>query len=140
MARSARIQRQGEDALRRRASQRALLRLVGRGVLRYRWLVAAAFVAAAFEAVFTPAPFVPVKPLFDTVVGGGAAVAAEPLGPALPVDGGAPIGPPMPDEAPSWTSVLEQSFTEWFAALAVEIRELLGVEFGTASAAKSVVL
>jgi subfamily B ATP-binding cassette protein MsbA len=109
-----------DEVARRRASMRALFRCLAGGVRRNKALVAGTLVAASLEAFFTKAPFVLVKPLFDTIA---------------PPAAGAAAGEPE-----DWSEDFGRQFTAWFGEFAVWLRELLGVQFDGDVDGKSVVL
>ncbi len=119
----------------RRGAVRALAACVWRGVRSNKALIAAVVLTASLEAFFTKAPFVLVKPLFDTI--------------ASPADSGPLIGPPVPpaeSHAMSWSQIghdFGRTFMVWFVELSNAIRDGLGVQFtGDAHAiqSKSIVL
>jgi subfamily B ATP-binding cassette protein MsbA len=109
-----------DEASARRASMRALVRCVGRGVVRNKALVACALIAASLEAFFTKAPFVLVKPLFDTIA---------------PSPGTAGVG--LPAGVPADFSV---RFTQGFGEFADWLVAVLGIGFEGDAHSKSVVV
>ncbi|MDA1220783.1 MAG: ABC transporter ATP-binding protein [Planctomycetota bacterium] len=111
-----------DEASARRASMRALVRCVGRGVARNKALVACALVAASLEAFFTKAPFVLVKPLFDTIA------------PSPAVGSG---GTGLPDGVELDFAV---RFTQGFGEFADGLAAFLGLSFEGDAHSKAVVV
>ncbi len=111
---------QADETRARRASMQALVRCVGRGVVRNKALVACALIAASLEAFFTKAPFVLVKPLFDTIA---------------PSPGAAAGG--LPEGVAADFSV---RFTQGFGDFADWLVALLGIGFEGDAHSKAVVV